>query len=41
MIGELELARWPYGRVLPLGERWVEDDWLPAATAMLAAASRS
>jgi hypothetical protein len=27
MAGELELAGWPFWRVAPLGEDWVEVDW--------------
>ena len=27
MAGELELAVWPFWRVAPLGEDWVEVDW--------------
>lgn len=29
MVGEFELASWPCCRVLPFGDRWVQDDWWP------------
>lgn len=36
MMGEFELARWPHARVLPIGDRWIEDDWIVRARALLA-----
>ena len=29
MVGEFQLASWPCRRVLPFGDRWVQDDWWP------------
>jgi hypothetical protein len=27
MVGELDLAGWPYERIYPLGDDWIEVDW--------------
>lgn len=35
MAGEFELAGWPFSRVLPFGERWIEEDWMPVAARLL------
>lgn len=35
MEGELQLAGWPYRRVLPVGDDWIEVDWFRAATRLL------
>jgi hypothetical protein len=35
MEGELQLAGWPYRRVLPVGDDWIEVDWLLAAKRLL------
>jgi hypothetical protein len=37
MMGELELVGWPCERVVPLGERWIEDDWLESVRRLCAA----
>jgi hypothetical protein len=36
MADELELAGWRYGRVTPLGDDWVEVDWLRMVKRLLA-----
>jgi hypothetical protein len=28
MAGEFELAGWPFRRVLPFGQNWIETEWL-------------
>jgi len=35
MVGELELAKWKYHRVMPLGDDWIEVDWFAAARRVL------
>jgi len=35
MAGDLELAGWPFWRVAPLGEDWVEVDWRRAVKRLL------
>lgn len=35
MVGEFELAGWPFARVLPFGDRWIEEDWAAAARDLL------
>jgi len=35
MQGEFELAGWPCERVVPIGDDWVESDWLLQAAALL------
>jgi len=35
MEGELQLARWTYHRILPIGDDWIEVDWYRAAKRLL------
>lgn len=35
MEGELQLARWTYRRILPIGDDWIEVDWYRAAKRLL------
>ena len=36
MLGELELARWPHGRVVPFGDDWIERAWRETVESLLA-----
>jgi hypothetical protein len=40
MAGEFELAGWPFWRVAPLGEDWVEVDWRRLVQRLLKKAAR-
>jgi hypothetical protein len=36
MAGEFELAGWPFGRVAPIGDDWIEVDWRCAVKNLIA-----
>lgn len=40
MEGEFELAGWPYWRVAPLGDDWIESDWRAAVQQILTLEAR-
>jgi hypothetical protein len=41
IAGEFELAGWPFWRVVPLGEDWIEVDWRRRVRRLLRGAGRS